>query len=432
MGITKGEVAQLRTSRVGILLLASLVLLSSSCARHLPSAPVPGEDQGAGVLSGSGDGVDGVLVTLAGGVDPVEFGNDYDAVLVETGAWGGHRYRARGDEAALVLATRMKLDLRVVTSETNTSLETAETRQQSSAFDDGYGTAQTYHDQPATDSIDLDGAHRVSTGSGVVVAVLDTGVDPSHPELAGHLRGGWDFVDSDADPTDDGDGLDNDGDGRIDEGRGHGSHVAGIVARTAPDAALLVVRVLDAEGRGDVMSVASGIRWALDHGAQVINLSLGMLQESPTIEALVSLAESRGVVCVASAGNWGAEEPEEFPAASHHVISVAAVDAERHPAIFTSFGDHVAMCAPGVAVRSTYLDGGYALWSGTSMAAPFVSGAAALLLSLHPTWGRGEVVARLASTASPLDFSLGTALREELGAGALQAGAALAPDANGP
>src|SRR5262249_7305695 len=163
------------------------------------------------------------------------------------------------------------------------------------------------------------------------------------------------------------------------------------------------------------------------HGARVINLSLGMLRTSPSIERALQQAEEKGVVCVASAGNWGADEPVEYPASSSHAIAVAALDAAGHAASFTSFGSFVSLSAPGVEICSAYWGGRYALWSGTSMSAPFVSGAAALLLSLHPDWGRELVMQRLAATAASLE-SLNPELAEELGAGALDAASALRPD----
>src|SRR5439155_11089608 len=125
--------------------------------------------------------------------------------------------------------------------------------------------------------------------------------DLTHPALLGHvdLKRSWDFVSGTAVPTDVGDGLDNDGDGFVDEAWGHGTHVAGIVARTAPGARLLIVRVLDADGRGDLLNVISGIHWAIDHGARGINMSLGMADPSDGVEDVVAGAVQEGGVCVA-------------------------------------------------------------------------------------------------------------------------------------
>ncbi len=442
-----GRLASLRACATP-LALTVLILAAASCARHLPTTPAadsqlknptmspqsgtptdpPG---GVGNMAPGSGGANNperqVMVTLAPGVDAEEFGQDYGATLDQNDSPGLTTYWPATGESPDDLANRMRLDSRVITSERNGYLETAESRQQSWAFDDGLGSMMTYTEQPAALAIGLDAAQLVSRGAGVLVAILDTGAELNHPALAGRVAGGWDFISGDADPTDQPDGIDNDGDGLIDEARGHGTHVAGIVARTAPDARLLIVRVLDADGRGDMLSVASGIRWAIDHGARVINLSLGMLRPSEAIENLLAQAEANGIVCVTSAGNWGADDPVEYPASSPHAVAVAAVDADRHAATFTSHGSFVSLSAPGVAIRSAYFGGRYVLWSGTSMAAPFVSGAAALLLSLHPLWNRQQVMDRLAATAVSLD-ELNPEMAGELGAGELDAAAALAAD----
>ncbi len=229
--------------------------------------------------------------------------------------------------------------------------------------------------------------------------------------------------------TDMADGIDNDDNGAIDEAYGHGTHVAGIVSIAAPDVMLLVGRVLDADGQGDVLAVAAGIRWAVQSGAKVINLSLGTLTHSDAIQDALEYAENHRVVVVASAGNWGAENPQEFPARSSHAYAVAASDASRHPAEFTSFGNFVELTAPGVAVRSAYPGGAYRLWSGTSMSTPFVAGTAALLLSVHPDWSPSRVLERITDTASHLT-GLSPEQYGKLGEGMLNAGEALAPDYN--
>jgi subtilisin family serine protease len=186
--------------------------------------------------------------------------------------------------------------------------------------------------------------------------------------------------------------------------------------------------VLDADGVGDVVTVAAGIRWAVGQGANVINLSLGSLQFSHAIEEALEEAEQHGVIVVASAGNWGAELPMEFPARDPHAIAIAASDAFGAPAPWTSYAVYVKLSAPGVAIRSAAPGGGYRMWSGTSMSTPFVAGTAALLLQLHPSWPAYGVMARLADAAAPMN-GLSAAQFGKLGAGMLDAGAALAPDA---
>src|SRR5262249_35920966 len=148
---------------------------------------------------------------------------------------------APGDEqTADGLIAELSLESGVESAECVVTAETAESRQQSFSFDDGWGSAEACLLQPSAVIVGLDQAHAIGEGEGSLVAILDTGVAPNHPDLAGRIVGGWDFIDRDADPTDQPDGIDNDGDGRIDEGYGHGTHVAGIVHLTAPDAELLI------------------------------------------------------------------------------------------------------------------------------------------------------------------------------------------------
>jgi subtilisin family serine protease len=410
---------------IACLAVASLV---TSCSRSPITAPVESRsiDHGvAGLSNEDGDGYE-VVVTLSPGTDPRQVAHDNGAALLGE-SQGFAVFAFPPFELPEKINSRVLSDPRIVTSEPNAILESAETLQRAFAFDDGFGTAATYAAQPAAAAIRLGGGLAVSKGEGVVIAILDTGIDPTHPKLAGSIVGGYDFIGEDADPTDVRDFQDNDRDGFVDEGFGHGTHVAGIVSLAAPRARLLIVRVLDADGRGDVRTVAAGVRWATEHGARVINMSLGMLQSSPAIRNAIAQANSRGIVCVASAGNRGTELPAEFPASSPDVIAVAATDASGHPAEFTSYAPFVALCAPGVGVRSTFPGGGYRLWSGTSMSCGFISGAAALVLANHPGWGRGQVMSRLAHNSAAIVGSR-PVQEGKLGMGTLDLAAALAPD----
>lgn len=425
-----------RTVPILVLTLALLApsLVLSGCGRALSTAPVAAR-AGAGAAQPSralpgGDEGDVAVVLMTPGTDAASLADSYGAALQGGTTTLCARLAPGGGETADGLITRMAGDARVVTAERDGILETAESRQESYASDDGFGSMQTFLEQPATDAIHLDQALAISDGQGVTVAVLDTGIDPDHPALRSRLVPGWDFVGGDAVPTDVGDGLDNDGDGRIDEAFGHGTHVAGIVALTAPGARIMPVRVLDADGRGGIAAVATGMRWAIDHGATVLSLSLGMLRNSDAIQNLLEQAEANGVVVICSAGNWGAEDPREYPGASSHAVAIGATDAGAHPASFSSFGDHLALCAPGIAVRSAFPGGGWRLWSGTSMSTPFVAGTAALLLSRHPEWNAAQVFERLGATATPITGAT-SAQQGKLGDGMLDAGAALRPDAIG-
>ena len=415
-----------------LLVLVLLAVVSASCGRSLVGSVAPAPEPQAGAMSGGGatkggggDGLDGqVVATLAAGVNASVVAASYNAsVLAFDCDERTASFLPGSGQTPAALQTLLAADARVVTAEPNGWLETAETRQQSFAFDDGFGSAQTVAEQPALAAIHVDEAHRVASGRGVKVAILDTGIDANHPMLRNSIVGGRDFVDGDDDPSDVCDLLDNDGDGHVDEAFGHGTHVAGIIHLVAPDAQLLAVRVLDADGRGDIVKIAAGVRWAVDQGAKVINLSLGSLKSSDALQNALEDAENRGVAVITSAGNWGASTPEEFPAKSSHAAAIAAVDASANPAPFSSFGQRVALAAPGVAVRSAFPGGGYRLWSGTSMSAPFVSGTAALLAEMHPGWMLRDFMGRMGGTANLVPGNVQT-----FGAGALDAGAALAPD----
>ncbi len=233
---------------------------------------------------------------------------------------------------------------------------------------------------------------------GQVVAVVDSGVDATHPDLAGVVLAGTDLVSG--------------GDGRTDP-NGHGTHVAGVAAAVADNgtggaglaggASVLPVRVIGADGSGTDSDAARGVVWAADHGATVINLSFGGPDRSRVMDAAVAYALERGVPVVAAAGNEGlAGDPVLYPAATAGVIAVSAVDRAGVRPGWSSTGGHLALSAPGVGILSTVPGGGYASWSGTSMATPFVTATVALLRHAQPGLSPSAVRDRLMSTADDL------------------------------
>src|SRR4051812_7645243 len=252
------------------------------------------------------------------------------------------------------------------------------------------------------DTIEADAAHATSTGSGAVVAVIDTGVLASHEDLAGRLLPGYDFVDNDSDPND---------------GNGHGTHVTGIVAAdegnglgiegVAPSAKVMPIRVLDNDGSGTGENVAKGIDYAVAHNADVINLSLGgdaigtILGGDDAFTKSVQNALDKGVVVIAAAGNDTAPFCEQ-PAVTGPILCVGAIDRRNMRTFYSSSGDIVAPGGSGLGgsdedILSTYNDGKYTEIAGTSQATPHVSGVAALLVSLG-LHGRA-VTDRLLATA---------------------------------
>ncbi len=287
-------------------------------------------------------------------------------------------------KAAKKLATKLSKDQRIEYAEPN--FETNASDDRFHAWPDGDPTflgvdPTVWSQQPVVDQLHLTEVHRRSTGVGQVVAILDTGVDASHPALVGSLLPGWDYIDDDATPSDVGDRIDTDGDGRVDEALGHGTHVAGIIRLVAPGAMILPERVLDADGRGNVFAVAEAIDDAVNSGATVINMSFGTdeNQESKLLKDAVRSAQKRGVIVVASAGNSSTTH-RRFPASIKGVIAVAGTDRARtRLSWFSNRGGWVTTAAPSQDIVSAVPGGGYAAWSGTSMAAPFVSGQVALI-----------------------------------------------------
>lgn len=218
-------------------------------------------------------------------------------------------------------------------------------------------------------------------GAGVRVAVLDTGIDAEHPDLAGAVLASADFADSRQGARD------------VD---GHGTHCAGVIAAranglgvvgVAPQCELLVGKVLGDEGFGSDGAVADGIAWAVAQGADILSLSLGSPQASRRIATAIDAAVAAGRFVICAAGNEGRPNSVDFPARLPSVVAVGAVDRHGRVAPFSSRGDEVDVCAPGEDVLSCWPRGGYAQLSGTSMATPFVAGVVALLLAKHRRQG---------------------------------------------
>ncbi len=255
----------------------------------------------------------------------------------------------------------------------------------------------------------------VTEGKGVKVAVIDTGIDASHPELSGKVDGGYSAITKTENPAD------------YQDDNGHGSHVAGTIAAkrdgkgvvgVAPQARLYAVKVLDADGSGNLSDVVDGIVWAAKNHMDVANMSLGAPVDSEAMKRAVRFARGSGVVIVAAAGNTGGSVG--FPGAYEDVIAVAASDSTDKLAGFSSRGHEVDFIAPGVDVLSARLGGGFASYSGTSMASPHVAGLAALAVSQGYVGLNGPdgVFAQLKKAASPLP-ELSAAMQ---GAGLIDAG----------
>lgn len=253
------------------------------------------------------------------------------------------------------------------------------------------------------DTIQAPAAWDVTVGEGMTVALLDTGVSFSHPDLKDRVRGGYDLVNDDPDPDDD---------------EGHGTHVGGIVAADGDNGegvagvcwrcTLLPIKVLGARGRGDDATVAHGIRLAVDQGARVIGMSLGGPEDTQALRDAVDYATSRNVLIVAASGNDGTRGTSaSYPAAYPSVMAVSATDRQDNVTWFSTTGDFVDIAAPGSNILSTFWskDRGntYVSASGTSEATPLVVGAAALVLSLRPELTAPQMAQILEATADDID-----------------------------
>lgn len=317
----------------------------------------------------------------------------------------------------LALMERLKADARVEYAEPDSLFHTTVVPN-----DPSYGS------QWGLPKIEAPGAWNISTGSDtVIIAILDSGVDLNHPDLSGKLVAGYDFIDDDSIPQD----L-----------KGHGTHVAGISAANSNNgvggagvawgARIMPVRVLDASGSGTVSTVVNGINWAYTHGAKILNLSLGGTTNSPTMETAVNNAYAAGSLVIAAAGNCGdsnysfngctSMNQTSYPAGYANTFAVAATTSSDTRSSFSTQASYVDIAAPGSSIYSTYYNDTYTSKDGTSQAAPFVSGLAALIWSVKPGYTQAQVRQVIEATA----VDLGTAGTDiAFGAGRINALAAL-------
>jgi subtilisin family serine protease len=240
-------------------------------------------------------------------------------------------------------------------------------------------------------------AWSVTTGSSsVVVAVIDTGVYGTHPDLASNLTPGWNFVKSNSDTSD----L-----------LGHGTAVAGVIAATSNNgigvagvswhSRIMPLAVVNENDLAAYSDIAGAIQYAADRGVRVINISIGGALPSTTLQSAVDYAWNKGALIFASAMNNGTSDPS-YPAACNHVMAVSATDNNDHLASFSSYGNWIAISAPGASILTTVNGGGYAYWFGTSFSSPIVAGVAALSLAVNPALTNAELVTILEKTADDI------------------------------
>ena len=289
-----------------------------------------------------------------------------------------------------------------------------------STNDEGTPNDPFYDKQWALAKIEAEAAWKVSTGSNVIVAVIDSGVDLDHPELSARVLEGYDFVNEDTEADDD---------------YGHGTLVAGVVAAAAHnergiaglafDAQILPVKVLDSQGQGVSSNLTCALYWAADEGADVINISIISFGPSFGMQSAINYAANEGALVFSASGNlYEQGNPVTYPAALDNVIAVGATDKDDAHAWFSSAGTFVDIAAPGVSIYSPFppTHDEYRSVNGTSLATPHVVGLAALVLSAAPSLSSAEVEAVIQQSAVDLGD---TSKDDKFGHGRIDASAAM-------
>jgi subtilisin family serine protease len=323
---------------------------------------------------------DQIVVSLVPGTDIKAFNTRYGTTLVDR-LPGTFRFLLRIAKNSTVTNTLSKMagDPQILAAGPNKNYKNGEVLQRSEAFLDQRSEAfidstlsVNFYGQEATLDMHLQEAHVFTRGNGVVVAVIDTGIDFSHPVFAGRIATPYyDFFSNDTTPQDEAGGA----------GYGHGTFVAGLIALTAPGAKIMPLRAFASDGIGSSFDIARAIQFAVDNGADVINMSFGSRESDSFVDDAMNYASGKAFL-VAAAGNDNLNQLH-YPGMSNKTLCVAATDATDRKAAFSNYHRDVDASAPGVNIYSTYPGGRYATWSGTSFSTPLVSGQAALLLQLN-------------------------------------------------
>jgi subtilisin len=235
-----------------------------------------------------------------------------------------------------------------------------------------------------------------STGKGIRVAVVDTGIDYSHPDLYGRIGEGYNAIKPGWPPHDD---------------NGHGTHMSGIIAACraengitgiAPEVTIYPIKAFDNQGSAYIRQIISSIDWCVYKKVHVINMSFGMKQRTSELQSALSRASRAGIIIVASSGNDGRRGWVDYPAKYKHVLSVGAHTKKGKISPFSNQSSSIDIYAPGESIRSCWLGGGYRSISGTSMATSHVSGVIALLLQQKPYLNYSSIAAALTNSSIPL------------------------------
>ncbi len=333
----------------------------------------------------------------ARGLTQVEYNAELDAT----------RVRAKNDAGLRAALRRLRADPRVLVVEPNYQVKAADAYRhhlpllfESSAL---HSNDPLFDFQWGLQRIQGPLAWAFARGSTVTIAVIDSGIDLTHPDLRARIVKGFNFVDPGMPPQDD---------------FWHGTHVSGIaaavqdnhigIAGTAVNVNILPLKILDENGEGTVEDLAKAISFAARHSVRVVNMSLGTLTEDnrcpQILQEQVNIASARGVLLVAAAGNQGGTAPF-FPAACSNVVAVTSSDFQDSLSYFDNTGSWIDITAPGEDIISTLPGGTYDFASGTSMATPFVAGAAAMVWSRNPSMAPASIERILERSADRFGWS---------------------------
>ncbi|MFD2169704.1 S8 family peptidase [Tumebacillus lipolyticus] len=255
----------------------------------------------------------------------------------------------------------------------------------------------SYSSQYHLPKIQAPQAWDITTGStSTKIAIIDTGVDLTHPDLSAKIIGGYNAITGTTNAQDD---------------HGHGTHVAGIAAASSNNstngagvdwqARIMPIKVLDAGGSGYTSDIINGVNWAVANGAHIINMSLGGGAANASFQSAINNAWAVGAIIVAAAGNNG-NTVKQYPAAYNNVVAVASTDSADNKSSFSTYGTWVYVAAPGTSILSTRLGGGMTTMSGTSMAAPVVAGVAGLVRAANPSLSNAGIISKICAGADPI------------------------------
>jgi len=360
-----------------------------------------------------------IICKMMPGVSIDVINSDYGTTIKKTQAQTGC-YLLEVPEGTDAEALAAEIDARpdVLFCHVNFYLTAPEPYQRSQPFIDVQAVGDIVL-QDAVVTLAVPEAQEISDGEGVNIAIIDAGADFSHPYLAtgtGDVISAWDYVDDDPTAFDEPGGP----------ATGHGTFIAGLYKLVVPGSDLYIFRVLDTLGGGDGYNIADAILQAIDDSCRVINLSLGMIGMHDAIDEALKLAKRSNVTVVAAAGNDSTDMNLvfPFPAERTYCLAVAALDSNLIKADFSNYGVKVDVCAPGTQIYGPYPDNLYAWWDGTSFAAPFVGGLAAMIYSSYPEVSWDVVNAAITGSAIGVD-SLNPGLEDLLGEGLIDLSSAL-------